>query len=100
MENIAQPKTLPKNKHELRDYLESMDLYNPDNVLELSVATEIVENVKRVMAPYLAMPEGDDLRRYYGPAIRGIEKKFSERDFSRRGFLFAVGDLISCLTWE
>jgi len=92
MKNINQP----EDKFELRAYLESLRLEG----LDLNRATEIVSHIRRVMAPYLKYPEDDELRQYYEPVLKNIEKKFEQRDFSPGGLVSVIDDLVGYIQWQ
>ena len=90
-------KEAPKDKFELRAYLENIDAKSPSE-LE-SIADEIVGNVFEVMDRYRYLPEDDPLRKYYEPPLRQIELAYSLRDF-KDIFPAAIRYLLISINWE
>lgn len=73
--------TKPEDKRELAEYIKSINLGNPEKLGERS--EEIMNNVRRVMKPYLDRPDDDVTKRYYEPTIRGLEEAFEKKDFEK-----------------
>ena len=88
---------IPKDKFSLRDYLDNLDLNNPEQ-LELE-SGKILEYVRNVMGPYVRGERGEPLRDYYGSAVEMIESAYEKRDF-KRDFPEALREMISAVDWE
>ena len=90
-------KEVPKDKFELRAYLEEIDAKNPSE-LE-AMADEIVGNVFEVMDRYRYLPQDHPLRIYYEPVLKEIELAYALRGF-KDIFPAAIRYLLSSINWE
>jgi hypothetical protein len=97
MNSQKPPEEAPKDKFELRRYLENIESKSPSE-LE-AMADEVIGNVFEVMDRYRRLPEGDQLRKYYEPPLRQIELAYSLRDF-KDIFPSAIRYLLSSINWE
>lgn len=88
---------VPADKRSLRDYLKTIDLRNASGLRDRS--SEIMANVRKVMAPYVEGERGDPLRDYYTPAVRMIEDAFRKGDF-QKSFPEALDFMIGSVDWE
>jgi hypothetical protein len=85
------------DKFQLRDYLETLDLANPE---ELSMKAEKIRlEVKKVAADYLSLPQDDALRIYYASEFLRVEEAFKSGDF-REKVPEALDSLIASINWE
>lgn len=90
-------KSVPKDKFELRRYLERLDLRDSRSLEER--ASEIFYTVERVMNPYYIGERGRPLQVYYLPCKNLIDNAYEKRDFEN-DIPFALGFLKDSLEWE
>jgi len=95
--NMDSEKSMPRDKYQLRRYLESLNLRDAGSLEER--AKEISDNIKRVMTPYYTGERGEPLQYYYVPCQTLLEKALEKRDF-KDDFPQALDFLISSLEWE
>ena len=87
----------PKDKWTLRDYLKTIDLRDTKQLRKRSF--EIVENVRRVMNPYVIGKRGSGLKNYYAEAVKLMENAHKRRDF-KKSFPEALEFMIGSVDWE
>jgi len=90
----------PRDKFELRAYLESFNLHDLA-VLEAN-ADEITANIRRVMQPYVDGEHRDSLKEYYEPAVELVNKAYASkhRQNFHKMFSDALDFMIDSIEWE
>lgn len=89
--------TVPRDKFQLRAYLERLDLQDSISLQER--AREIFDNIDRVMTPYYVGERGEPLQGYYLSCKRMIDDARLKNDF-RKDIPLAIDYLIGSLEWE